>query len=171
MRQAYANDLSDGRALVAVTAGTNRSKGEKDPPQWMPPNATIFCSYLSDWVAVKARWKLSMDESEYRFIDKRLRNQCAGTLLATWGVADRAVTTPAVTTVPGAPPETTPAPTDTSSAVPSTAAKGGLPTVHPGSFCSPQGAFGTSSGRTYVCSTTNASGQPYAGGRARWRPA
>ena len=170
-RQTYANDLSDARALIAVTASANRSKSDKDPPQWMPPNSSVFCTYLSDWVAVKARWKLTMDESEYRFIDKRLRGQCAGTTLEAWGIADRSVPTPAATTIPGATDETTPPTTRVDETVPNSTVKGNLPAVHPGSFCSPRGAFGTSSGRTYVCSTTNAAGQPYAGGRARWRPA
>lgn len=172
-REAFANDLSDPRALVAVTASSNRSKGEKDPPQWMPRNTAVHCTYLSDWVAVKSRWSLSMDESEYRFIEKRLKGQCAGTMLAPWGSAPTPVTAPpgsTATTVPtqgGTPSsgaQTTIAPTTTAPA------KGGtLPTVKPGAFCSPQGAQGTYSGTAYVCSTTKTDGTPYSDGRARWR--
>ncbi|MEU6621986.1 HNH endonuclease family protein [Streptomyces litmocidini] len=63
-RQRYANDLGLQRALVAVTAKTNRSKGDKDPAEWMPPAASARCSYLSDWAAVKLRWGLSADAEE-----------------------------------------------------------------------------------------------------------
>lgn len=50
--------------LVAVTAKTNRSKGEKDPAEWMPPATSVRCSSLSDWAAVKLRWGLSADVEE-----------------------------------------------------------------------------------------------------------
>lgn len=177
-RQTYANDLSDARALVAVTATSNRAKGEKDPPQWMPPNSAYACTYLSNWVAVKAHWGLAMDESEYGFIAKRLKGVCLGTVAAPWGVADAPYGSGAAN------PPSTSAPTSGSSAtsqpsgsVPAgqttTPAKGATGViVNPGSYCSPTGATGFSSaGKAYVCSTTNASGVPYAGGRAHWRPA
>jgi uncharacterized protein DUF1524 len=36
-REQFANDLVRPQ-LVAVTAGSNRSKGDQDPSQWKPPN-------------------------------------------------------------------------------------------------------------------------------------
>ncbi len=63
-RQAYANDLGSDRSLVAVTAKTNRSKGDKDPAQWLPPAEGAHCTYAADWTATKLRWKLSADEAE-----------------------------------------------------------------------------------------------------------
>lgn len=170
-RQSFANDMSDPRSLIAVTRSSNRSKGESDPSQWMPRNKAIHCSYLSDWVAVKAKWELSMDESEYRFIEKRLKGTCAGTTLAPWGSAVAAPGTPSApaTTAPAQPSVTT---APLSSTPDTTAAKGSaLPTVKPGAFCSPKGAQGTYSGSTYVCATTKTDGTPYSDGRARWRKA
>ncbi|MFE9833206.1 HNH endonuclease family protein [Streptomyces halstedii] len=63
-RQAYANDLGSDRSLVAVTARSNRSKGDKDPAQWLPPAESAHCTYAADWTATKLRWKLSADEEE-----------------------------------------------------------------------------------------------------------
>lgn len=53
-REAYANDLGDSRTLVAVTASLNRSKGDKDVAEWLPP--INDCRYVKDWVAAKIRW-------------------------------------------------------------------------------------------------------------------
>ena len=36
-REAYANDLGDTRAQIAVSAASNRSKADQDPATWLPP--------------------------------------------------------------------------------------------------------------------------------------
>ena len=61
-REAYANDLGDSRTLVGVTAAENRSKGDQDVAEWLP--AQQQCRYLREWVAVKHRWRLSVDSAE-----------------------------------------------------------------------------------------------------------
>ena len=61
-REAYANDLSNPNALIAVTASSNRSKSDDDPNNWMPD--TDACVYLSKWVGVKYEWKLTLDQAE-----------------------------------------------------------------------------------------------------------
>ncbi|WP_223280743.1 HNH endonuclease family protein [Streptomyces antnestii] len=63
-REAYANDLGDDRSLIAVSAKTNRSKADQDPSTWMPPFAGDRCEYITDWIAVKVRWQLTIDPSE-----------------------------------------------------------------------------------------------------------
>lgn len=63
-RQAFANDLGVPWALIAVSAASNRSKGDKDPAEWLPPRAAFVCQYVDDWLAVKARWGLSLDPAE-----------------------------------------------------------------------------------------------------------
>jgi hypothetical protein len=55
-RMRYADDLDDPRSLIAVSASANRSKGDQDPAEWMPPAASYACTYITDWVAVKTRW-------------------------------------------------------------------------------------------------------------------
>ena len=43
-RKAFANDLG-GVQLLAVTAKSNRSKGDQDPAKWKPPVAAYWCTY------------------------------------------------------------------------------------------------------------------------------
>ncbi len=61
-REAYANDLGDSRPLVGVTASLNRSKGDQDVAEWLPP--INHCRYIKDWVVAKIRWGLSQDSAE-----------------------------------------------------------------------------------------------------------
>ena len=61
-RKAYANDIGDGRTLVAVTDNVNQSKGDRDPAEWLPQQRQ--CRYVAQWVAVKIRWSLKVDRSE-----------------------------------------------------------------------------------------------------------
>jgi hypothetical protein len=63
-REVYANDQTDPRHLIAVTGGSNRSKSDRDPAEWVPTNTSYVCEYLANWVAVKARWNLSVDSKE-----------------------------------------------------------------------------------------------------------
>jgi hypothetical protein len=84
-REAFANDLFDSRALVAVTASENRSKGDQDLKSWLP--ALNKCKYVSDWVAVKVRYSLTFDAEELRVAEQYL-NSCN-------------VTTISVTVLPG----------------------------------------------------------------------
>ncbi|MFM9701039.1 HNH endonuclease family protein [Streptomyces europaeiscabiei] len=63
-RQAYANDLDDPRALIAVSATSNRSKSDQDPSTWQPPAADYRCVYATDWTAIKTRWGLAVDPAE-----------------------------------------------------------------------------------------------------------
>lgn len=63
-REAFANDLEAEASLVAVTAGSNRSKGDKDPTDWLPPTQDAHCRYASEWIATKLRWNLTIDTTE-----------------------------------------------------------------------------------------------------------
>jgi hypothetical protein len=61
-RRRFANDLGDGRSLVAVSASSNRSKSDQDPAEWLPRYGK--CRYLRHWVAVKIRWRLKVNATE-----------------------------------------------------------------------------------------------------------
>ncbi|MBA3233534.1 MAG: DUF1524 domain-containing protein [Propionibacteriales bacterium] len=70
-RQRFANDLGDRRSLVAVTASSNRSKGDQDPADWIPRLGR--CHYVTQWVAVKIRWRLKVNAVEKRSLTQRAR--------------------------------------------------------------------------------------------------
>ena len=195
-RTAYANDTSDSRTLIAVSGSSNRSKSDKDPSNWLPPLRGYWCTYVSNWVAVKARWSLSMDESEWGRLNNLLTGQCAGTTMRGWNAPPVAVA-PTMTTVAStgaAATTTTLAPSTTRAVTATTAASSsGNSTVttlassagsssassgsaslaqisgRPGSFCAPEGALGMYNAVVYVCSKTDAAGNAYSGNRARWR--
>lgn len=193
-RQAFANDLTDRRTLIAVTDRVNASKSDKDPSNWMPPLKSYWCTYLGDWISVKARWGLSMDQSEFGRIKNLLASDCSTLTIASWSAAPAlagvpatsgtsattATTTPRTTVAPSLSPTTTSnnsgtaAPTNTTAVANSTVnttSPSGVKDIYPGSYCAPVDGLGTYKGTVYVCSKTNAEGSPYAGGRARWRKA
>ncbi|GGP43425.1 HNH endonuclease family protein [Saccharothrix coeruleofusca] len=63
-REEFANDLG-GLQLIAVTARSNRAKGDQDPAKWQPPNRDYLCTYARNWVAVKANYQLTVDQAEH----------------------------------------------------------------------------------------------------------
>lgn len=72
-REAFANDLEDSRALVVVSASSNRSKGDKDYSKWRPKlrdgtKAWIGCNYLKAWIAIKMRYQLTVDPNEATWV-------------------------------------------------------------------------------------------------------
>ena len=71
-RQRYANDLGYALSLIAVSASSNRSKGARDPAQWLPNQNR--CRYAKSWIGVKFRWRLSVDSREKRSLDRILAN-------------------------------------------------------------------------------------------------
>ena len=108
-REAFANDLTDSRVLIAVTASLNRQKGDQDPSTWLPPENK--CTYVSNWIAVKVRYSLTVDPSEANALTS-LVAQCNITSISAFSI-------PAYATTAGINPITlvspTPAPTPTKS--------------------------------------------------------
>jgi hypothetical protein len=62
-RQAYANDLTDPQ-LIAVTDNVNQEKGDASPDEWKPSLTSYWCTYAEMWVAVKYKWKLTVNTAE-----------------------------------------------------------------------------------------------------------
>lgn len=63
-RRDFANDLAFPGSLIAVSASANRSKGDRDPAGWLPPNQDFHCEYVRAWVIAKGYWGLAMDDRE-----------------------------------------------------------------------------------------------------------
>ncbi|MEV5081598.1 HNH endonuclease family protein [Streptomyces sp. NPDC056159] len=62
-RKAFANDLTHPQ-LLAVSAASNRSKGDQGPDEWQPPSKPYWCTYARAWVSVKATYELSVTAAE-----------------------------------------------------------------------------------------------------------
>jgi hypothetical protein len=147
-RRAFANDLGFADSLIAVTAASNRAKGDKDPAEWQPSNRDAWCVYATAWINVKLRWDLTADQAEVRALGNMLRG-CSGA---------PAPAPPATDPPAPAPPATNPpAPNPPANNV-----------VKPGAYCTPVGATGVSStGKPMICAETKANGEAY--DRPRWR--
>jgi hypothetical protein len=74
-RRAFANDLTATYALIAVSASSNRSKSDQDPASWLPTEIAYRCTYATDWIATKLRWKLAVDLDEYGIL-RRFADGC-----------------------------------------------------------------------------------------------
>ena len=172
-RKAYANDMTDSRTLIAVTDRVNVSKSDKDPSNWMPPLRSYWCTYLGDWISVKARWGLSMDQSEFGRIKNLLTASCATATVAPWGTApassSKSATTPITEdTIPVVVSVTTLAPVATAAPV---AVTGGREVAPVRCKKAESGQTGQYKGVPYVCSDQRKDGTAYAAGYYMWRPA
>ncbi|MEU8762861.1 HNH endonuclease family protein [Streptomyces sp. NPDC048659] len=74
-RKRFANDL-DNPQLIAVSAASNRSKGDQSPDQWAPPSVDYWCTYSRAWTHIKSLYGLSITQPEKDKIIKMLDN-CA----------------------------------------------------------------------------------------------
>lgn len=102
-REAFANDLTDSRSLIAVTASLNRQKSDQDPSTWLP--LIDKCTYVSNWIAIKVRYSLTVDTAEATALT---------TLIASCGITSiTAFSIPAYAITAGITPITLVAPTPT----------------------------------------------------------
>jgi hypothetical protein len=62
-REEFANNLTIAQ-LIAVSASSNRSKGDRDPASWKPTNTSVHCIYAREWIWVKYTYKLSLQSTE-----------------------------------------------------------------------------------------------------------
>jgi hypothetical protein len=76
-RRAFANDL-EGPQLIAVTAGSNRSKGDQNPADWQPPAEEFWCVYGLAWTAVKHSYELTVTAEEHETLTEMLGTCAAG---------------------------------------------------------------------------------------------
>ena len=105
-RRRFANDPAH---LVAVTAPSNRTKGDSDLAEWRPLRSA-WCVTATITAQVKAAYGLSVDRAEYDAIAEML-GTCGGSDQVAIGVAP-AESAPVVTVAPTNPATTTVAPTE-----------------------------------------------------------
>lgn len=60
-KKAYANDLD---VLLAVSAKENRSKSDKGPSEYMPPNKNYQCQYAFGWVKVATKYGITVTQKD-----------------------------------------------------------------------------------------------------------
>jgi hypothetical protein len=189
-RELFANDLGFKDSLIAVSASTNRSKGDRDPSEWKPSNKAFACQYAVAWVSVKYRWSLNVDQAEYSSLKSMLGNCAKSQIfqlpnkvsltsqpeptespLPSPSPSPSEASTNAPITSPSASPSATPAPSPSATLTPTpsptpTPSNSNLPTISPGAFCSASAA-GTqgvgSNGQIYTCKTSQTDS------RHRWR--
>lgn len=73
-RRALTNDLGYRETLTVEANTVLRSRGSAEPQSWLPSRRAARCDYVADWVAVKWRWRLSVDPRERKFLVSRLKS-------------------------------------------------------------------------------------------------
>lgn len=73
-RRAFANDL-DHPQLIAVTASSNRSKGDQSPADWQPVEE-YWCVYGLAWTGTKHAYGLAVTDEEHEVLTEML-DTCA----------------------------------------------------------------------------------------------
>ncbi len=71
-RKNFANDFEN---LLAVSVAANRSKGDKGPDDWMPPNHKFRCAYLKRFDDVVRKYGVLYAPQERRII-YRMKTAC-----------------------------------------------------------------------------------------------
>ena len=99
-RRDFANDLGFDGSLIAVTASSNRAKGDQDPAEWLPPRREAWCQFATDWVSVRVRWDLTAVQAEVAALRAALAT-CNGSSASPPPPAPTSTTT---TTAPPPPP-------------------------------------------------------------------
>ncbi|MFI9204124.1 HNH endonuclease family protein [Streptomyces sp. NPDC053048] len=70
-RKAFANDLRHSQ-LIAVSAASNRGKGDQGPDKWQPPLTSYWCTYSRAWTHVKHLYKLRVTQAEQETLNSML---------------------------------------------------------------------------------------------------
>ena len=73
----YANYMGYNFHLMSVYGEENNNKGDQTPEDYMPTNKDFACTYLKNWLYIKALWGLNMSPSEAQSIDSLIsKNNC-----------------------------------------------------------------------------------------------
>ncbi|PWG15647.1 hypothetical protein DFK10_15775 [Salibaculum griseiflavum] len=67
---------NDPRNLFAVDNGTNRSKGAKGPLEWLPPNQSFHCQYVSRFYRIVLIYDLDISPDEASALNQQREQIC-----------------------------------------------------------------------------------------------
>lgn len=70
VKEQFANDQSQ---LLAVSAKENRSKGDKGPSKYMPPNKSFHCEYSTIWVETAYKYNIAITVKDRTALEKGLK--------------------------------------------------------------------------------------------------
>ena len=76
-RRSFVNDRAEVSVLALVLANSSQQRGDKDPAAWIPSTSANTCAYLSNWVSVKTKWGLAMDQRELTSVKSVFIRECA----------------------------------------------------------------------------------------------
>ena len=71
-KEKFANDPEN---LVITNRSYNRQKGAKGIDQWLPRHRDYACKYVSDWLRIKKKYGLILNDSETSSVEA-LREDC-----------------------------------------------------------------------------------------------
>ncbi len=66
------NFMADQNHLIAVESSTNRSKSDRGPEEWRPPNENYWCEYAQNWTSIKNTWGLTVTSFEQSALNEML---------------------------------------------------------------------------------------------------
>lgn len=69
-RVAYLNDVAFDGTLIVVPHKSSEARQDEDPARWLPKKAAVRCAYVTQWISVKYRWRLSVDTAEKQALTK-----------------------------------------------------------------------------------------------------
>jgi hypothetical protein len=64
-KKLFANDPEN---LVITNRSYNRMKGAKTIAEWLPINKDRACQYIKDWIHIKKKYNLRLEEAEWKTI-------------------------------------------------------------------------------------------------------
>jgi hypothetical protein len=73
LKEQLANDPLN---LYISKASENRSKGDKGPSEYLPPNEAFQCQYVSSFITVIEKYKLTMPKADATAVRKVLETKC-----------------------------------------------------------------------------------------------